>query len=147
MLTNTSTNAWAGILSFKITIGDASYDFDHLGVPPRDAGDLPEFSTDPDNDGTYVNSTPDHQDGGIRSDFISFDFTGFDKGDAFTFISDVDPDNIDVGEDFRHIFWNNGQIRNSEITVEFAAIPLPGSVLLGTIGIAIVGQLRRRRML
>lgn len=144
-LTNTSTNNWAVLTSFKFTIGDEIYDFDHLGVPPRDV--LPAFSTDPDNDGSYFNNTPDHQDGGIRSDFIFFEFTGFDKGDVFTFISDVDPDGFDMSEDFRHIFWSNGEAPNSEITATFAVIPAPGAVVLGSIGVVFVGWLRRRRTL
>jgi hypothetical protein len=142
ILTNTSTNALAKITSFKFTIGDIDFNFDHLGTavdPP------PAFSTDLNNDGSYTSSLPDHQDNNaFRSEFISFaGFTGFDKGDVFTFMTDVDRDGPTYGsiEDFRTVFWNNGNALNSEITVTF--IPEPATLSLLALGA--LSLLRRKR--
>jgi hypothetical protein len=150
-LTNTSTNAWAKVTSLEITVGDTQYNFDHLGVLTRKpVGDLPpRFTSDLNSDGSYFNQLPDYQDAVLRSDFIHFDFSGFDNGDVFTFISDIDVDGPGIGsvEDLRTILWNNGQYPNSEITVTFATIPAPGAVFLGTLGVGFVSWLRRRRTL
>ena len=140
-LTNTSTNPFAKITSFKFTIGDIDFNFDHLGTavdPP------PAFSTDLNNDGSYASSTPDTQDNSLRSDFLLYSgFTGFDKGDVFTFMTDVDLDGSVYGsiEDFRTVFWNNGNALNSEITVTF--IPEPATIAL--LGLGALSLLRRKR--
>lgn len=144
-LTNTSTNNLAVLTSFEFTIGDENFNFDHLGLQVHN--NLPAFTTDLNNDGSYFNYTPDQEGNNIRSDFIFFEFTGFDKGDVFTFVSDVDVDQNNSIEDFRQIFWNNGEAPNSEITATFAVIPAPGAVVLGSIGVAFVVWLRRRRTL
>jgi hypothetical protein len=142
-LTNTSTNALAKITSFKFTIGDIDFNFDHLGVAGRDP--LGAFSTDLNNDGSFASSLPDNQDNHIRSDFLLYSgFTGFDKGDVFTFWADVDLDGrVFPGspEDFRTVFWNNGETLNSEITVTF--IPEPTTVCL--LGLGALSLLRKRR--
>jgi len=141
-LTNTSTNALAKITSFEFTIGDIDFNFDHLGVAGRDP--LGAFSTDLHNDGSYASSTPDNQDNAFRSEFILYSgFTGFDKGDVFTFRADVDIDTVvhpGSPEDLRTVFWNNGEAPNSEITVTF--VPEPATIsLLGLGGLL----LRRKR--
>ena len=141
-LTNTSTNALAKITSFKFTIGDIDFNFDHLGIPGSGAP-LGAFSTDLNNDGSYAFSSPDNQDNAFRSDFILYSgFTGFDKGDVFTFVADVDLDGMvhpGSPEDLRTVFWNNGEIPNSEITVTF--VPEPATLSLLGLG----GLLLRRR--
>ena len=140
-LTNSSTNGWTHIASFKFTIGDTEFNFDHLGVAGRDP--LGAFSTDLNNDGSFASSLPDNQDNSLRSDFILYSgFTGFDKGDVFTFMSDVDLDGLrqpGSTEDFRTVFWNNGETLNSEITVTF--IPEPATICLLGLG----GLLLRRK--
>jgi len=144
-LTNTSTNAAAEILSLVFTIGDTNYNFDHLGVAGRDP--LGAFSTDTNNNGLFSASSPDNQDNFIRTDFLSYlGFSGFDIGDVFTFMSDID---IDGGpppgtvEDFRTIFNNNGgAVPNTEVTVVF--IPEPATLCLLAVGAGLM-RLRRRR--
>ncbi len=136
-LSNTSSNTAAEIVYFKLTIGDQSYNFDHLGVEGRDP--LPQFSNDLNGDGSYSDPLPDYMDNHIRSDFIVFEFDGFDSSDVFTFISDIDNDQSAFPgsvEDFRVVLWNNDEIPNSVITVGFSApvIPTPGAGLLTIIG-------------
>ena len=144
-LTNTSTNSWAKITSFEFTIGDIDFNFDHLGVPPHDA--LGAFSTGLNNDGFYASSTPDNQNNAIRSDYILYSgFTGFDRGDGdvFTFIADIDLDGMVAPgsvENFRTVFWNNGEADNSEITVTF--VPEPATLSL--LGLGSLVMLRKRR--
>ena len=139
-LTNTSTNGWADITSFKFTIGDTIYNFDHLGdgvVVPTGL-----FTIDLNNAGSYASSIPDNLNNALRSDFVLYSgFTGFDKGDVFTFMSDVDYNSLNTGEDFRTIFWNNGEALNSAITVTF--IPEPATLSL--LGLGSLVLLRKRR--
>ena len=147
LITNTSTNAHADILSFTITIGDTGYNFDHLGVTGRDA--LGAFSTDLNSDGVFSSSTPDNQDGAVREDFLSYSgFSGFDIGDAFTFMADIDIDGaVYPGsvEDFRTIFNNNGATTpNTEVTVVFSTLPEPATLCLLAVGAGLM-RLRRRR--
>ena len=138
-LTNTSTNDWADITSFKFTIGDTIFNFDHLGdgvVVPTGL-----FTNDLNGDGSFSNSVPDNQNNALRSDFIYYEFSGFDKGDVFTFMSDVDYNSLNTGEDFRTIFWDNGEALNSAITVTF--IPEPATLSL--LGLGSLVLLRKRR--
>jgi len=150
-LTNKSTNL-AKIISLMFTIGDPTRNFDHLGkggvVDP-----FPSFSTDLNSDGSYFTLFPDHQDNALRSEFLHFTFSGFDNGDVFTFVTDIDEDsktNLGSVEQFTKVFWNNGAAPNSDITVEFSGIPVipaPAAVILCTIGVGLVGLLRQRKML
>ena len=142
-LTNTSTYALAKIASFKFTIGDTRFNFDHLGT--GGIAPLGAFTTDLNNDGAYGSSMPDNQDNHIRSDYIEYlGFTGFDIGDVFTFLSDIDLDGIvqpGSPEYFPTVFWNNGEALNSEITVTF----VPEPVTLSLLGLGSLVLLRKRR--
>jgi hypothetical protein len=77
-LTNTSTTA--SITSFEMTIGDTSYNFDALMfVAP--------------NPGVMVTSfTPDTVQGGITSDLLSLNFSGFTPNQQFGVRTDIDRD-------------------------------------------------------
>ena len=145
-LKNTSTNVDAEIESFKITIGDANYNFDHLGVTGRDPLGL--FSIDLNNNGVFSSSTPDNQDHAVRTDYVSYSgFSGFNIGDVFTFMSDIDIDGCPYPgtvEDFRTIFNDNGATPNTEVTVVF--VPEPATLCLLAAGAGLM-RLRRRRSL
>jgi hypothetical protein len=147
-LTNTSTNVWADLIHFQFTIGDRDYNFDHLGIPGRDT--LGAFTMDLNNDGVYSYWSPDNQDGVIRADALSYgDYAGFDIGDVFVFLADIDVDTATYPgsvEDFRTVFWYNGGALNSAITVTF--IPEPATLCLlgvGSLGLFCVRGRRSRR--
>jgi hypothetical protein len=53
---------------------------------------------------------------------LEYSFSGFNPGEGFAFAADVDKDgSIDLAEDFRNVFFNNGStVLNSVFSVTFA---------------------------
>ena len=111
-LENTSTETTARIFGFSAFIGDTTYNFDIVG------NEQILFDT-----GDPLNSTlvvGDDQQGGVRTDDLAYEFTGFEIGDRFQFSVDLDLDTGDSGADLREIYFNNGDaVPNALLAVDF----------------------------
>ncbi len=99
----------AEITSMHFTIGDAGYNFDEAGSYTSSASDL-----------SVETLYPDDVSGGVRSDMIGFNFTGFALEDYFQFNVDVDPDSYNSTVDARNVFFNNSGMPNSLLYIRFS---------------------------
>ena len=106
-LINNSSNGEM-ITAFQITIGDTRYNFDAVWQENYNIAGFTRISPD-------TNSG-----GGVRSNVVSYTFTGFDSSEYFQFEADVDIDNSNTGEDYRTVMFNNGGYSNAQLTVTFS---------------------------
>jgi hypothetical protein len=110
-LTNDSNNA--DIDTFFVTIGDTAYNWDRLSIMDQTGIDQvnSDWGSDPG---------PDNGQGGYRTDFVTFYFTGFNPNESFEIAMDVDPDNYDALVFNDNIQYNNGFIENGFVSVLFS---------------------------
>lgn len=100
------------ITNLQFTIGDTSRNFDgydNVVTPPGVTATFNGLDTD--------------LFGGLDSDLLDVDLTGFTAGTvaSFDFQLDIDFDTSNSGGPaFYNTFWNNGAADNSQITVTFA---------------------------
>lgn len=111
-LQNTTTGGVARISSFSFTVGDTTRNYDWF------SGQQGAGLTGA---GSY---TPDTVQAGARADYVSAGFTNFDPNDIFVFKVDIDLDSIlnndlQTDQDFRTVFFNNGDGPNARLTVNF----------------------------
>jgi MYXO-CTERM domain-containing protein len=107
-LTNTSTpsnggTGFADMTSFTMTIGDTTQNFDWVKL-------IPQY-TSPGITTTIV--TPDQINGGVHSDKVILNFTGFSPGKTVEFRVDIDPNSPKANpfSDYRNVFFklNGGE--------------------------------------
>lgn len=118
-LENTSSSE--AITNFNFTIGNTARNFDAYLSSSAPAGV-----------GFVFNGIDTNGFGGLSSDAIDLDLTGFvpGLGSGFQFTADIDYDtSTSGGPPFTTTFFNNGTAPNSVITVTFAS----GAVLSQTI--------------
>ena len=103
-LTNTGS---IDITGYSLTIGDLDYNWD---AAYHESGDSVGWTliTGDTNDG-----------GGTRVDMFEYAFTSFNSGDIFSHRADIDRDNWNSGENYRTVFFNNGNSDNALLTVYF----------------------------
>lgn len=109
--TLTLTNDAAGgitLTSIVLTIGDTTRNFDAILNENVGATGI-----------AFTRIAPSDGDGGLRSDFLEYTFTGFDSSETFQFDADVDIDNSNTIEDYRVVLFNNGAAANAVLTVNF----------------------------
>lgn len=111
------------VTNFTFTIGDTSFNFDGFTNVSAPSGV------------TYVfNGLDTNLFGGLNSDVVDLDLTGFTGGVVLSFDFDVDIDSdasTSGGPSFETVFWNNGAAAaNSTISVEFG----DGTLLSQSIG-------------
>ena len=110
---NDSVGAWI-ITAFSVTIGDTGFNYDASnGV----------FAV---GSGTSVLVSPDGADDGVRSDLLSFTFTGFDPGERFDTDNDIDPDSGNAACcDAAGVLFDNGATQNANVSVTFQNLLYP----------------------
>lgn len=103
-------NSDPGVLltGFKITIGDTSYNYDYV----RDEQATPGVG--------FTLVTPDRAIGGVRSNMVEYNFTGFTPTRSFSFEANIDPDVGTATTNFRQILFNNGAAPNAQATFTFS---------------------------
>jgi hypothetical protein len=115
--TLTNQSGSATIVNMMFSIGEISYNFDFASNINGPAG------------GSVTFNMPDLANGGLRSNIIDVDFSGFDPSEAVNFSVDIDPDSSDGTVNFKSIFFNNPGSQNSMLFVSFSG----GSYLTTTI--------------
>lgn len=90
------------ITDFNLTIGDIAFSFDFVRneSAPIDTGDILSATL----------NAPDFNNNNVGTDFLDYDFLGFDPGDAWQFEVDVDPDAGPVVQDYRQIIFPTGVV-------------------------------------
>jgi len=73
--------------------------------------------------------SPDGVNDGIRSDSLEVEFTGLSPAKSVSIATDLDRSDANSTEDFTRVFFNNGDLPNSTVRVEFSN----GSVLTQTL--------------
>jgi len=115
-LTNISDEA--RITEFWMSIGRTDRNYDGV-TSGSESGDL-----------VWVLQRPDYnRSGGDRSNWVGYQFSGFDPGETFQFTVDIDLDHSDTDEDYRIVLFNNGGWLNSELQTTFSET----SVLSGSL--------------
>lgn len=103
-VTNRSSGT-LNITALELTIGDAAFNFDAVDEIETPAGV------------EIVVGSPDaNGDGGVRSDLVRLDFTGFGSGKTVSFGTDIDRDHQNSTEDYRDVLFNNGAAPNAIVT-------------------------------
>ena len=120
-LTNTS-EANVQLTDFSMTIGDTSREFDVITDPFND--------TDPGEDLVSNLVIGDSSQDLIGTDLYEFSFTGFNSNDLIRFYTEIDKDAQNTGEDYRSVFFNNGENENSVVTVSFFDGLNPGTLTM-----------------
>jgi hypothetical protein len=64
--------------------------------------------------------TPDAVNDEVRSEKLEVTFTGLTPGKFVSMASDLDAANRNTTEDFTRVFFNNGDVPNATILVEFS---------------------------
>lgn len=110
-----------GITAVSVTIGDTAYNYDasngSFGVAA----------------GSFVLLSPDSIDDSVRSDLLSYTFTGFDPGERFGTVNDIDPDSGNAACcSASGVLFNNGDAPNAEISVTFTNTQLLDSAAFDT---------------
>ncbi len=97
-----------GITAVSVTIGDTAYNYDASNG---------SFSL---GSGSFVLADPDSVDDALRSDVLSYTFTGFDPGERFVAGVDIDPDSGNSSCcTLAGVLFNNGDAANAEVMVSF----------------------------
>ena len=120
-LKNTS-EATVQLTDFSMTIGDTSREFDMITNPISD--------TDPGGDLTSTLVIGDSNQDLIGTDLYKFSFTGFNSNDLIRFYTEIDEDAQNTSEDYRMVFFNNGENENSVVTVSFFDGLNPGTLTM-----------------
>lgn len=158
-LTNTSS-AGVELTSFRFFIGDSGYNIDEvytISAPGM----------------TAVLTEGDAAQGGARPDAFTIAFTGFEPGESASWDVDVDVDSANTVEDYRTVFFNNGDgSGNATLAAAFSTgnvlnftlpdfdpapasysfavssspVPLPAALPLLGAGLAALGVAARRRV-
>lgn len=158
----TNTGDVGSISAFTITIGDTAFNFDATDSEVASAGITATRGAGIDSNNL----------GGLRSDTISYTFTGFTPGRSFEFRTDIDRDNANTAEDFRTRVLPNGSISVSftdgltgslfadlsdganttgnrfafaASVSDVAPVPLPAGLSLLALGLGALAVARRRR--
>lgn len=110
-LENTSSVQNAEIVEVAMFIGNTNYNFDIVGGE--------DVLADSEAPITSLLTAGDAVQGEIRTDYFSYELTGFEPADRFAFSVDLDLDTGDSGQDIREIYFNNGDLPNAIFLVTF----------------------------